>query len=1106
MPAPIASFDEVLKQELSQLRLRRERVLACSTPEPDVAESGVQQALRFQSVGMGISGGGIRSATFNLGILQGLAKHGLLPYIDYLSTVSGGGYIGSWLHGVIRHYCEGDPRKLVPSADGSPILRRTPGASDEDPVTFLRNYSNYLAPQRGLFGADYWVILTIWLRNMLLNQLILIPFLTAVMVIAVLAGAFTRKTPPGIWGGTLVSVLAFLLLGMAVINAGRNLRAIVASQFSPPDAPELEPKNRVAWPTVVGVLASALLIFSLHWTPSEVLLPDFPWVITWVVFVAAMWILHLTLQIGGGFLQCYSAQHGGTAGGVLHTLWMPAVSAVVTSALLCVVVRLVDLSHGGWHTVVWGPPLVVLVVIWGASLQIGLMGVDFPDSSREWLARIGAILSLNGAVWLVLLGIAIYGPFAVAWLALHYGGVAIAGALAWAGTTFFGVQAGNSPATNGKAGTPSSGGFKDILAKIAPTIFIVGLLILIATGVHFAVGAMTGAHPGVVNTAGQTAPVSSTPGIPPAQASRTDVNVFTEEQRKIEGYNQWFRGLAPFVDSYEAVLSDPGLPASAAIILLITGGIALFLPLRVNINEFSMHHFYKNRLVRCYLGAGNPDRKPNPFTGFDPKDDVLIGNLYPGSQKPYYGPYAIVNTALNLSAGSEMSKQERKAASFVFTPLYCGFDPPHSNNDPPDQKLDANGYHTTAGYTYPNGPHIGTAMAISGAAANPNGGYHTSPSVAFLLTLFNVRLGWWVGNTRVKCSGSSPSLCPTRRPGPLYGLMWLIWELLGQTTGRSRYVNLSDGGHFENLGLYELVRRRCRYIIIGDGEEDGDYTFESLGGAIRKVRADFGVEIDIDVEQIQAADTMKRTHCVVGTVTYPEDAPAGTGRAQGWILYLKASLTGDEPQDVKQYHSSNPDFPQQPTSDQFFTESQFESYRRLGMHVVESALENSPSALRAKLSAGTPTNPAALHASLGGLFQFLGALWHAPVNVPEGVITRLNDAYTELTKRLGDDPELAFLDLEILGGTASGTATVTPTDPAVLRKATFFVLDLIQLMENVWFEFRLQAEINRDNPKNGGWMSVFRQWAGSTFVASTWARVAGNYNPLFQSFVNDLTK
>ena len=683
MPGPIAAFDEVLKQETAQLRLRRERVLACSSPEPDAAESGVQQALRFQSVGMGISGGGIRSATFNLGILQGLAKHGLLPYIDYLSTVSGGGYVGSWLHGVIRHYCEGDPRKLVPSADGGPILRRTPGPPDEDPVTFLRNYSNYLAPQRGLFGADFWVILTIWLRNMLLNQLILIPLLTAVMVIAVLAGAFTRKTPPGIWGGTVVSVLAFLLLGMAVINAGRNLRAIVASQFSSPDVPEAQQKNPVAWPSVVGVLASSLLIFSLHWTPSEVLLPDFPFVITWAVFLAAMWILHMNLQIGGGFLQCYSAQHGKAIGGVFHTLWMPAVSAFVTSSLLCGVVELVDLSQGGWHTVVWGPPLIVLVVIWGVSLHIGLMGVDFPDSSREWLARIGAVLSLNGAVWLALLGIAIYGPFAVAWLALHYGGVAVAGLLAWAGTTFFGVRAGNSSTTNGQAGNPSTGGFKDTLVKLAPTIFIVGLLILIATGVHFALGAMTGAHLRVVNAVGQTTPVSPAPSTPAASAGRTDVNVFTEQQRKIEGYNQLFRGLAPFIEGYEAVLSDPGLPASAAIILLITGGIAFFLPLRVNINEFSMHHFYKNRLVRCYLGAGNPDRKPNPFTGFDPKDDVLIGGLYPESQTPYFGPYAIVNTALNLSAGSEMSKQERKAASFVFTPLYCGFDPPHSKNDPP---------------------------------------------------------------------------------------------------------------------------------------------------------------------------------------------------------------------------------------------------------------------------------------------------------------------------------------------------------------------------------------------------------------------------------------
>ena len=104
------------------------------------------------------------------------------------------------------------------------------------------------------------------------------------------------------------------------------------------------------------------------------------------------------------------------------------------------------------------------------------------------------------------------------------------------------------------------------------------------------------------------------------------------------------------------------------------------------------------------------------------------------------------------------------------------------------------------------GPGIGTAIAISGAAANPNSGYHTSAPLAFLMTILNVRLGWWLGNPRRDG--------PSARPGPMNALISLLSELFAQSNGRSRYVNVSDGGHFENLGLYELVRRRCRYILV----------------------------------------------------------------------------------------------------------------------------------------------------------------------------------------------------------------------------------------------------------------------------------------------------
>ena len=144
--------------------------------------------------------------------------------------------------------------------------------------------------------------------------------------------------------------------------------------------------------------------------------------------------------------------------------------------------------------------------------------------------------------------------------------------------------------------------------------------------------------------------------------------------------------------------------------------------------------------------------------------------------------------------------------------------------------------------------------------------------------------------------------------------------------------------------LYELVRRRCRYIIACDGGSDANFSFENLGNAIEKCRTDFGIDIDIGVDEIRpkAGSTQQSQlreddknesewHCAVGTITY-KDAPPGT------LLYLKSSLTGNEPTDVKRYKALEPDFPHHSTADQFFDESQFESYRRLGRHIVEETL------------------------------------------------------------------------------------------------------------------------------------------------------------------------
>ena len=144
-------------------------------------------------------------------------------------------------------------------------------------------------------------------------------------------------------------------------------------------------------------------------------------------------------------------------------------------------------------------------------------------------------------------------------------------------------------------------------------------------------------------------------------------------------------------------------------------------------------------------------------------------------------------------------------------------------------------------------------------------------------------------------------------------------------------MNLSDGGHFENLGLYEMVLRRCKLILVIDAGQDSDYVFEDLGNAIRKIRIDLGIPIDIKIASPKKSEGTIN-HCAFGSINY--SAIDGPGR-DGSFIYIKPLVTGDEPPDVANYAAAHPEFPHESTADQWFGESQLESYRLLGLHAVE---------------------------------------------------------------------------------------------------------------------------------------------------------------------------
>jgi hypothetical protein len=788
------------------------------------------------------------------------------------------------------------------------------------------------------------------------------------------------------------------------------------------------------------------------------------------------------VQVGGGFLECYADRRAKWK----WIRWPEVfVFALISGAAAAGLLRLLfeaalTLHRFGYRGRidfwVFGPPALLATIGLTTIVGIGLMGLDFPDSGREWFSRFGAWLAIYAIVWFALFGAVVYGPYGVAAVVYYSqsGALPVTLVAGWIATTISSVLAAKSPSTgSGEDGSRRSR-LLEIVAHLGPPVFAIGFVILVGLAVDLLLAKPHFGDKGIA--------------------------AYTDDY----GWNHFaFIKETSFCPHTWAEFADWPFgfvwPLFIALVF-----VTLLLSWRVDINEFSMHHFYKNRLVRCFLGASRSNRRPNLFTGFDEYDDELLATFQPNplpregkadrangevDEKPYVGPYPIINAALNYTAGAQLAWQERKAASFVFTPLFCGFEPAPESGPRRRRgitiasKLRTFGFRKTREYAYqPHGMHIGTAVAISGAAVSPNQGYHTSSALAFLMTVFDVRLGWWLGNPRSDEKSAKSS--------PLLGLMYTVKELFGLSDDRSGFVSISDGGHFENLGIYELVRRRCSVIVACDAEQDEGLTFNGLAGAVRKCRTDFDVEIDIDPSRVQrAVDTKRsRTHCVVGTIRYPEarDNP-------GLLIYLKSSLTGEEPADVLEYAASHRGFPHESTGDQWFDESQFESYRRLGLHVATTTFK--PAIDLYATMKGTPIE-------FADEFRAAERMWYPPSAAIEAYATKHTRTYSELLDKLRSDEQLTFLDRQLFPD--SKLPQVTPT-PENRREAFYFCTALIQLLEDIWTDFKLEDELQRRSPHVEGWISLYRGWiAGSPTLQATWEGVQSTYGTRFRAFWKQL--
>jgi patatin-like phospholipase len=842
-----------------------------------------------------LSGGGIRSATFGLGVLQTLARLDLLDRFDYLSTVSGGGYIGGWLSAWVKH--DGLERvvwglRQDPRAAGRP----TP---EPEAVRHLRAYSNYLNPRAGLLSIDTWALAVTFVRNLLLNWLVLLPTLA---FIALVPHVLTRLLD---WSAGYAWAPSAALVGIGLGLVGVTYGVIDLPRAGVKESPVDNFKLGYLLPMTGACVAFA---FAARWYGDSCQNLSF-----WHLCPGGA-----VIHIGSGALAYIfyktlpsPAKREGVAERLRWNVWR-ALAALASGGVAGAMVWLgprwvfpalqraavaYPSSPPGLHAartyLLLAPPWFVVSFLIATALHAAFTGKYSSEDDREWWSRASAWLAVVTLGWLAVVGVSLYSRAALPvatdrWLGV--GRVGSVGGLAGVVTALVGYVS--------KTGL----GRLDELRDLGPIrrfveryglnasagIFALALAMVVATGIDDLESAVS------TNAA-------AWPWLPPA-----------------------FQGEVA-----------PSLTLLAAFAL----ATAVFAGL-IGVNRFSLHAMYGNRLIRAYLGASRR-RTPHRLTGFDSDDNFAFCalNRESGPQKPFH----VVNITLNLVRGDNLAWQTRKAMSFTVSCLHAGswngltFDP---------QGTKAGCYRRSSDYAEgaPKAPiSLGKAITISGAAASPNMGYHSSRLVGLVMTLFNARLGWWLGNPRYATS---------RLAEPIFALRPFIDEALGLTHDQGPYIYLSDGGHFENLGLYEMVLRRCRTIVVVDASCDPALAFVDLSRAMYLIRADLGISITLG-DPPSAERPWYEADIHYGDVD--------EGALDGKLIVLKPMLSPDAPLDVRAYAATTDakaPFPHQTSADQFFDEAQFESYRELGAHITHLAKQALEDAFRPPPPA-TPVAPPA---------------------------------------------------------------------------------------------------------------------------------------------------
>lgn len=875
-PAPIPS-EPSAEHERQRAHARRQGL--------EIARPAGHEQVQW---GLALSGGGIRSATFCLGVLQALAKRGspgprpeqpLLAQFDYVSTVSGGGYIGSFFTSLfVNGRVSGHDGQVHadgphPSETDREAAERAYRVMQEDPPARIRSDSHYEADRPGRTALA-------WLRD---------------------NGRYMAPTGPGDWMYDIAITLRNWLATQYVM--GTVIALLLAAVLLCRVLLSLSCPAWAAWEHGARVAAchDCANPSAVWWSPT--------WMFSLVVLALGVTPL--------GIAYWFSHPPKGATLSSRPTLFsMASVLGMVASVLLLGAAALVGLGTDAGT----GTPQSLIQGLTACGVLVGLSVATFMWSAlrarRQSISKQRVLLTRWLATSLaVLIGTAALSTVetlaqtGLLWLSWNSGALisSVLGGLVW----LLRVAA-------PRLGDKSSG---SMLSKIPTDLLsvVAGITLWLAV------------------------------------AASWDALLI--------------RAIWPELTLSETVFLNPNELRDMAWTALGALGLGLGLSLIVGrfpgfLNLSTLQSLYSARLTRAYLGASNywrfaPDAGPQardvaePIDGDSLNTDTIYQNLL--------APTHFVNVCVNqtVSPGEQLVQHDRKGKPLVLAPGGYYF----------DQQTHA--YSASRASNELSYPMLyGEWVGVSGAAFSTGLGRGTSLGMSLSLGFANVRLGrWWPG-----IPASSDHGPRAHRDGLLRRVFTPQTYLLDELRGRfyahhRRYQYLSDGGHFENTAAYELINplrdRAVRLIVMCDCGCDPDYEFQDLANLTRLARIDHGLEIRVNETVFQHPALQNRfarpaefhrgadgrlpppsSRCAVLLDVVTTRSTSGQAYAPGTvvarIILIKPTLLAPISPDVGQYHCDHPRFPQEPTSDQFFDEAQWESYRQLGLRIGEQIFPADP--------------------------------------------------------------------------------------------------------------------------------------------------------------------